>query len=113
MIKIYHNPRCSKSRETLSILTEKGVQFEVIDYLKDPLTLDELETLHKALGVPLETMVRTKEEIFPGLEMDLNDPESVFMNIIRHPILLERPIVIKENKAVIGRPPENVLKLFN
>lgn len=112
MFKIYHNPRCSKSRETLKILTDQGVQLEVVEYLKTPITLDELEVIYKALALPVEKMIRTKEETFLSSEVDLGDIHSVFKAIQKDPILLERPIVLKGNLAVLGRPPENVLKLI-
>lgn len=113
MFKIYHNPRCSKSRETLKILTDKGVEVEVKEYLKETLSLDELETIYRKLGLPLDAMVRTKEDIFPSLNLNMSDSKSVFKAILENPILLERPIVLKGEKAVIGRPPENVRVLLD
>lgn len=111
-IKIYHNPRCSKSRETLEILESRGREFEIIEYLKSPLTISEVEELIALLNLPLSSIVRTKEALFSELNLNLNDQENIVKMIVENPILLERPIVVAENQAVIGRPPENILKLF-
>jgi arsenate reductase len=111
---IYHNPRCSKSRQTLALLQEHGVSPQVIEYLKTPPSQDELKELQQKLNLPIAHMLRTKEKEFS--QAGLNAP-GVSDDIIRkalaeHPILLERPIVTCGDKAVIGRPPENVLALL-
>lgn len=111
---IYHNPRCSKSRQTLALLKEHGVEPLVIEYLKSPISLQALQELKQKLGITALAMVRTKEAVFAELQLD---PKAVSDNellkaIIEQPILLERPIVTCDNKAVIGRPPENVLDLI-
>lgn len=111
---IYHNPRCSKSRQTLALLEEHGVSPQVIEYLKTPPSQDELVVLQQKLNLPIADMLRSKEKEFS--QAGLNEPE-VSEDIIRkalaeHPILLERPIVTFGDKAVIGRPPENVLALL-
>lgn len=107
---IYHNPRCSKSRETLLLLEQNGIQPTIIEYLKDPLKetqlLELMETLEPA------SLVRTKEEKYLELRFKLDDKKTVAKELARHPELLERPIVVKGKKAVIGRPPENVKSLF-
>lgn len=110
--KIYHNPKCSKSREALSILQEQGVSPEIIEYLKQPPTAAELRALILKLGTPISAIVRTKEELYKELNFDVNSLEAVVENLTKHPKLIERPIVVKNEKAVIGRPVENIEKLF-
>jgi arsenate reductase len=110
--KIYHNPRCSKSRQTLAILEENGVKTEVIEYLKTGVTKSELEELFDMVkGVELKQLIRTKESEFDK-STDLTDKNAVIAAIVKTPKLLERPIVVKGKKAVIGRPPENVNELL-
>lgn len=113
-IKIYHNPKCSKSRQTLVLLQEKGVNPEIIEYLKTPPSFKELDTILKTLQKePLE-ITRTKEERFKelGLKDKELDRNEMIQTLIDNPILIERPIVVNGNKAAIGRPPENVLEIL-
>ena len=110
--KIYHNPRCSKSRQTLALLEEKGTQIEIIEYLKSPLSLETLLTLEKKLGQSITHFVRTKEEVYKEGKMEQFSESQLKEAIIKNPILLERPIVETETQAAIGRPPENVLAIF-
>lgn len=112
-LQIIHNPRCSKSRETLSLIENKGEQVQIIDYLNGDLTQDLLEKVIRLLDVPAKDLLRTKEEEFQSLNIDLDDTDAVLTAILEHPKLLERPIVIKGDKAIIGRPPENVLALLS
>ena len=112
---IYHNPRCSKSRQTLALLEEQGVAFEVVEYLKHPLDATTLKHLQDCLGIDNALkMMRPKEAEFKvaGLSMESND-DTLITAITQHPKLLERPIVLHNGKAIIGRPPENVLTLFS
>lgn len=117
MITIYHNPRCSKSRETLALietLNTTGAPVNVVEYLKTPPTVDELETLHRQLGRPVRDMLRDGEEPYKTLDLgraELTDAEA-YAAIAAHPILLQRPIVVYRGKAAIGRPPEAVRALF-
>ncbi|MBT8142157.1 MAG: arsenate reductase (glutaredoxin) [Gammaproteobacteria bacterium] len=114
MIKIYHNPRCSKSRQTLALLEAQQVDHSVIEYLKTPPGKSELKDILKKLNKePLEIM-RKKEKIMDKLNIDLTSKSDVELIdlIIKHPILLERPIVVTDEDARIGRPPESVLELF-
>jgi len=113
-IKIYHNPRCSKSRQTLTLLEKKTTDFKIIEYLKNPLSLAEIKEILEKLAIkPLE-LVRQNEEIwrnnYKGKEM--NDTE-IIKAMENNPKLIERPIVIKEKRGIIARPPEKVLSLFD
>ncbi len=112
MITIYHNPRCSKSRKSLDLILSKTKDIKIIEYLKNPPTTEELKTILKKLNIKAIDIVRIKEDEFKVYK-DKDPSEDELLNlIIKHPALLERPIVVKANKAVIGRPPENVLSLF-
>jgi arsenate reductase len=111
---IYHNPRCSKSRQTLELLNERGIDPEVVDYLTAPLSTQALQTLSQKLRVSVVDMMRTKEQVFKELELGdtgVTD-DQLLQAISQNPILLERPIVVCGDRAVIGRPPENVLELI-
>ena len=112
-VMIYHNPRCSKSRQTLALLQENGVEPEVIEYLKTPPTQEELAEVIGKLDRAPHDVVRAKEDSYAasGLSTE-SDTVAVCKAIIAEPILLERPIVVKGSRAVIGRPPEDVLKLL-
>jgi len=112
-IKIYHNPRCTKSRQTLQLLEENGVSPEVIEYLKTPPTEDELKTIADSLNRPVREMMRTKEDIYKEKNLkEEQDEDNLISAIAQNPILLERPIVVNGEKAAIGRPPEDVLKIL-
>lgn len=111
--QIFHNPRCTKSRETLSLLERKGVKPEVVLYLETPPNEAGLAELVKKLKLKPRDLVRTKEKIFAELKLDLDNDKAVLKALAKNPILIERPIVVKGNKAVIGRPPENVLELID
>lgn len=112
-VTIYHNPRCTKSRETLALLRERGIGPHIIEYLKDPPTKDAIETLIKMLGSDAAQIVRTKEAAYKksGLSSK-SSPDRIAAAIAKEPILLERPIVVIGTKAAIGRPPENVLNIL-
>ncbi|RMF17392.1 MAG: arsenate reductase (glutaredoxin) [Gammaproteobacteria bacterium] len=113
-ITLYHNPRCSKSRQALALLQERGVEPDIVRYLENPPDVNTLRQLVKALNRPVRDILRTKEA--PYKELDLARPEldddSLLEAIAAHPKLLERPIAVKGDRAVIGRPPENVLELL-
>ena len=111
--KIYHNPRCSKSRQTLALLKEKGIEPEVIEYLSSPPSAKELREILSLLNIGAEKLLRKKEAIFKELKLDLQNEDQLIEAMIQHGKLIERPIVVKDNqKAVLGRPPENILKLL-
>lgn len=111
---LIHNPRCSKSREAKDILTEKGIEFEIIDYLKDGLKEKLILKLPELTGLSYPDLVRTKEDIYKELklkEKKLSKDEWVDL-LQQHPILLERPIFIHNFKAIVARPPEKVLEIL-
>ena len=113
MTTIYHNPRCSKSRQCLAILEEKKEDLEIIKYLDTPLTEDELKDIINLLGIKPIELIRTNEIVwkqeFKGKEIK---DEELIRIMVSHPKLMERPIVIKGKKAIIGRPPEKVLDIL-
>ena len=109
---IYHNSRCSKSRQTLQLLQDNGIEPTVIEYLKTPLKKSELQDLCKQLGKRPKEVLRTKEDDFKNLNLDLENDDKVIEAIIKFPKILERPIVSTGKKAVLGRPPEQVLELI-
>lgn len=111
-LKIYHNPRCTKSRQTLTLLKEKGEEPDVVEYLKTPPTESEIRDLITKMGGDPSALVRTKEDLYKSLGFDLTSSEVVAKNLAENPKLLERPIVVNGNKAAIGRPPENVLEVL-
>jgi arsenate reductase len=111
---LYHNPRCSKSREALSLLEQHGFKAEVIEYLKSPPTVKELKLLLTQLGLEARDVLRKKEDLYKTLgvaDPGLSDHE-VLKLIHENPILLERPIVVIKNRAIIARPPELILELI-
>lgn len=111
-ITLYHNPRCSKSRSALSLLQGKGIEPQVIEYLKAPPTRAELALLVRKLGVKPEAIVRTGEDIYKEKYKGRPMTDAQWLDALAaNPILLERPIAVKGDQAVVGRPPENVLKL--
>lgn len=109
--EIFHNPRCGKSRQTLARLTDAGITPTIVEYLNDPPTAKRLQEIVKLLGFenPRELM-RTKEPVYAELGLaKVTDPKKLVAAMVANPILIERPIVIKDdNRAVLGRPPENV-----
>lgn len=112
---IFHNPRCTKSRETLKIVEEKNLDLKIIEYLKTPPSVEELDYVCKKLGVEPKDIIRTKEKLFSELGLSISDDKSrtEWLKILsENPKLIERPIVIYNNKAVIGRPPEKVLEVI-
>ncbi len=113
-LTIYHNPRCSKSRQTLALLVERGEEPTIIEYLKTPPTETDIRALVKLLGVDsVRDIMRTGEAIYKELSLKSVQGEGKLIKAVaQNPKLLERPIVIKDGKAAIGRPPETVLKLF-
>ena len=113
-VKILHNPRCSKSRTALKILQENNIQFDIIEYLKTPLEITELLNISKMLNKKPSEFIRTGEADYKKLKLkNFSGEDMELLEIMsKNPKLIERPIVIKEDKAIIGRPPELVLDLF-
>ena len=112
-VVIYHNPHCSTSRAACELVTERGIEARIIDYLKTPPSKEELRSLLKKLGLKPFDIVRQKEAIFKEHYAGKSlDDEQWLDALVDHPILIERPIVVRGNKAVVGRPTEKVLELF-
>ena len=113
MITIYHNTRCSKSRCALEILQKKKADVRVVEYLKTPPSEKELKEVLKKLGMKAEEIIRKKEPLFKEEYKGKKLTEEQWIKIlVKHPVLIERPIVVNGNKAVIGRPPENIKQIF-
>lgn len=112
-MKIYHNPRCRKSRETLQLIEGKNQAIEIIEYFKTPISEKELKNILKLLGISAHDLLRKNEAIYKEAYKgkDITEAEAI-KAMIKHPKLMERPIVVKGKKAVIGRPPEKVLTLL-
>lgn len=111
--KIWHNPRCSKSRQAKVLLEDMGVDAEVREYLKEPPTRDELEALLAALDLDdPRAIVRTGEDAYKQLGLADATADELLDAVVDNPILLQRPIVVRDGRAVIGRPPEDVRRLF-
>jgi arsenate reductase len=110
---LIHNPKCSKSRQTLELLNSKGIEPKILLYLEQELSEEFLFNVFRTLRVHPSKCLRKKEEDFMNLELDLEDFNAVVKAIIKFPKILERPIFIMGDKAVIGRPPENVLDLIS
>jgi arsenate reductase (glutaredoxin) len=108
---LYHNPRCTKSRQALSLLRERGVQPTIVDYLNQPPTAAELQRLLGMLGLRPREILRMKDAANAGLDPDIDDAELI-AGIAAHPAVLERPIFVYRGRAVVGRPPEKVLELL-
>ncbi len=114
MLKIYHNPRCSKSRQTLELINDADTEVEVIEYLKTPPTEDELHDLITKLNLPIEYLIRKNEEVYKTEFKGKEFTEDEWIKIlVENPVLIERPIVVNQDgEAILGRPPENVIKLL-
>ena len=112
-VTIYHNPRCSKSRQTLTLLQDQGVDPEVVEYLKTPLSQAAVKKIVRQLNISAADLVRKKEKLFKELcpDGELTDAQAIRL-LAEHPRLMERPVVVAGNAAAIGRPPENVLDLL-
>ncbi len=112
-VVIYHNPRCSKSRTALELLRKRGIEPRVIEYLKTPPTRDELDALVRKLGIPAEQLVRKGEDVFKTQFAGKTMTPSQWIDALAaNPILIERPVVVRGARALVGRPPERVLELL-
>ena len=113
MIKIYHNPRCRKSREALKLIEESGNDFQIINYLENTPSEDELKEIISILNIPAENLIRKGERIFKdNLKGKIFSENEWIQVMVKNPKLIERPIVVKGDKAILGRPPQNVEELF-
>jgi len=114
VVTIYHNPRCSKSRQTLKLLQDKGIEPRIVEYLRTPPDKETLRHLITMLGISPRELLRRKEA--PYKELGLADPqksdEEIIAAMVEHPVLIERPIVVKDERAALGRPPEQVLEIL-
>src|SRR5881394_1460788 len=111
-VRIYHNPRCSTSRKTLALLRDKGVEPEIVEYLNTPYTAAQLKTLLGQLKMPARALIRKKEAAEAGIDPAKLSNEQLIAAMAKHPIIVERPIVVSGNKAALGRPPEKVLEVL-
>ncbi len=111
---IYHNPRCSKSRQTLALLEEKGLDLEIIEYLNTPPDQQALKDILTKLGLTPHELMRKGESIYKDLNLadHAEDTQTLLNAMLENPILIERPIVLANGKAAIGRPPESVLDIL-
>ena len=114
-VKIYHNPRCSKSRQTLALIEEQGIQPEIIEYLKEVPTASEIDFICNQLAIEPLSIIRVKEKLFAELGLSKKDEKSRAQWIeimVANPKLIERPIVVNGDQVAVGRPPENVLAIL-
>ncbi|NNF05404.1 MAG: arsenate reductase (glutaredoxin) [Candidatus Eisenbacteria bacterium] len=114
-VTIYHNPRCSKSRQTLAILNDEGESVDVVEYLNEPPSASKLDSILKSLDLQPLDVIRAGEKRFKELGLSKKDdrPRKEWIKLmVENPILIERPIVVKNKKAALGRPPENVLDIL-
>ncbi len=114
MTKIYHNPRCSKSRETLELIKSQGIEPTIVEYLKDTPDSAEIQSILTMLGAQPRDIMRTGEKIYKELGLDDVDLSNDILieAMVDHPILIERPIVVANGKAALGRPPKTVLDIL-
>lgn len=113
-MKIYHNPRCRKSRETLQLIQDAGIEPEIVEYLKETPSVDELDAILKKLKLEPQDVMRTGEAVYKELKLKEKDltRQQALKIMVENPKLIERPIVVKGRKAILGRPPENVKELL-
>jgi arsenate reductase len=112
MVTIYHNPRCSKSRAVLALLRERGIQPRIVEYLKDPPSADELKRILGLLGAGPRALLRAKEAVAVGIDDSTMSDDALIEAMVRHPIVIERPIVVAGERARLGRPPDRVLEIL-
>jgi arsenate reductase len=111
-VTLYHNPRCSKSRDALAILKKQKVDIEIIEYLKSPLNSSTLKEILSKLGGSAHQLIRTNEKKYRSLNLAQADDDRIISTLAAHPNLLQRPIIVSKTNAVIGRPPEKVLSVL-
>lgn len=111
-VTIYHNPRCNTSRKTLALLRERGVEPQIIEYLKTPPSAPELKQILGQLGMPAAKLLRKKEAAAAGIDPKTMTEDALIAAMVQNPIVIERPIVLSGAKAALGRPPEAVLAVL-
>jgi len=111
-VTMYHNPRCNRSRRTLALLREQGVEPEIVEYLKTPYTAAQLKQLLGQLKMPANSLLRKKEAAAAGIDPSKLSEDQLIAAMVKNPIIVERPIVVSGNKAALGRPPEAVLSVL-
>jgi arsenate reductase (glutaredoxin) len=111
-IRIYHNPQCNTSRKTLALLREKGIEPEIVEYLKTPYTAAQLKTLLGQLKMPAGALLRKREAAAAGIDPAKLSEDAIIAAMVKNPIIVERPIVVSGIKAALGRPPEKVLEVL-
>lgn len=113
-VTIYHNPKCSKSRQTLELLRSKGIKPVIIEYFKEPPDKTTLKKILRLLKLKPRDLMRKQEDIYKKAKLDREDldDDALISAMVKHPVLIERPIVLTDGKAAIGRPPENVLEIL-
>jgi arsenate reductase len=111
-VTIYHNPRCNTSRKTLALLRDKGVEPEIVEYLKTPYTAAQLKGLLAQLKLPATAIIRKKEAAAAGIDPAKLSEDQLIAAMAKNPIIVERPIVVSGGKAALGRPPEAVLTVL-
>ncbi len=111
-VTIYHNPRCSKSRQTLELLKNNGIEPTVVEYLTETPSADELRRIIALLGMTPKDLMRSKEANEAGLDAKSMSDDQLIDGMVRNPIVIQRPIVVTEDRAAIGRPPESVLDIL-
>jgi arsenate reductase len=111
-VTIYHNPRCTTSRKTLALLRDKGVEPEIVEYLKTPYTAPQLKRLLGQLKMPAARLLRKKEAAAAGIDPAKLSEDQLIAAMVENPIIVERPIVVSGDKASLGRPPESVLAVL-
>ncbi len=111
-VTMYHNPRCNTSRRTLALLRERGVEPQIIEYLKTPPSAPKLKQILGQLGIPAQKLLRKKEAAAAGIDPKALAEDALIAAMVEHPIVIERPIVVSGAKAALGRPPEAVLSVL-
>ena len=113
-VTIYHNPRCSKSRQTLQLLQDRGIEPEIVEYLKTPPSADEMDAVLAKLGIEPRTLMRTKEAAYreAGMDDEKLSRRQLIDLMVANPIVIERPIVVNGARAALGRPAESVLSIL-
>src|SRR5882672_5080724 len=111
-VTIYHNPRCNTSRRTLALLREKGVEPQIVEYLKTPYTAAQLKQLLGQLNMPASKLLRKKEAVAAAIDPSKLSEDQLIDAMVKYPIIVERPIVVSGRKAALGRPPEAALSVL-